>query len=271
MLFSSCSRKEEAAGQLALSQNSRTALDFFTTAFIWFDILSCTTTGSKPSCNEWLLSLIHEENGNLQLRKLMGCQNWVMVIIMEIAALDYWKRGCQVKGSLDMRELTQRTICIEKRLNYGLAGNAKLVLSHGLGSRGSPEWETRSVTDVFACSALTYLHVVLSGPYPELPEIRSSVDRTICALQALHERHWIHRLAWPFCVAGSMALPQSQIHFRNLACDAVPYGQGFKSLKIAVAIVEQCWAVRREGDELGSRVCDWRIGMKNLGLSVLLI
>lgn len=257
---------------VSLSPSDLISLDFFMTAFVWFDTLSCATTGSQPSCPGWLLPLLHDESGRIQLYKLMGCKNWVIAIIMEVAGLENWKVECQQNGNLSMRELARRATCIEQRLNDCLARNAEVMpLSSELRQDGGVELEIRSVTDVFGCAALTYLHVVLSGAYPELPEIRESVQRTIDAFRAVRECHWVRNLVWPFCIAGCMAMPPSEGEFRGIAHSAQVRGRGLKNLESAVAIVEECWAARAESGERVSGPCDWKTAMKRLGISVLLI
>lgn len=263
---------EELLESVSLSRSDLMALDFFMTAFVWFDTLSCATTGSQPSCPGWLLPLLHDESGRIQLCKLMGCKNWVIATIIEVAGLENWKMECQQNCNLSMRELARRATCIEQRLNDCLVRNAEAMpLSSEIPQDGGIELETRSVTNVFGCAALTYLHVVLSGAYPELPEIRESVQRTIDAFRAVRESYWVRNLVWPFCIAGCMAMPPSEGEFRSIAHGAKLGDRGFKNLETAVAIVEECWAARTESGERVSGPCDWKTAMKRLGISVLLI
>ena len=242
------------------------------TAFVWFDTLSCAATGSQPSCPGWLLPLLHDESGRIQLCKLVGCKNWVISIIMEVAELENWKMECQQNDNLNMRDLALRATCIEQRLNDYLARNTRAMpFSSEIRQDGGIGLETRSVTNVFGCAALTYLHVVLLGAYPELPEIRESVQKTIDAFRALRESHWVRNLVWPFCIAGCMAMPPSESEFRTIAHGAKLRGRGFKNFETAAAIVEACWAARIETGERVSGPCDWKTAMKRLGISVLLI
>lgn len=261
--------RDEFIHPIYLAPSAITALDFFTTAFVWFDTLSCVTTGLKPSCPDWLLPVLHNEDGRIQLCKLMGCKNWVMVDIMEIAALDEWKGNCIYNGVLCMRELTRRAARIEERLKNGLATNKTALLSFEADPYGEMNLEVGVVTNIFGCSALTYLHVVLSGAHPELPEIRESVLGTIEAFHALPEAQWVRNLAWPFCVAGCMAMTQDEGDVMNIACGANLHGQGFRIFEAAAAIVEECWAARRRSE--GSSACDWKTAMKTLGVNVLLV
>lgn len=116
-------RVDERLERLSLSRSELAALDFFVTAFVWFDTLSCATTGSYPSCPNWLLPEIHEENGKIQIHRLMGCKNWAIAIIMEIAALETWKTECQQKWKPTRRTLYVRfSLATLHRWMHGNAG-----------------------------------------------------------------------------------------------------------------------------------------------------
>jgi C6 transcription factor Pro1 len=252
--------KDELHATASLGPTLSIALDFFTTAFVWFDAISCITTGLRPSCPEWLSCLLLEEDGRFQLCKLMGCRNWAIVMVLKIAALEVWKTECQCNGILNVRELAGRAASIEKELEYELAANTKAV---------SKDWKTQAVTNIFGCSALTYLHVVRFGAYPELPKIRDSVLRTLEAFQALPTVHWTRTLVLPFFIAGCMTMPQDERKFKEIACTAS--SQRLANFAIATKVVQDCWAVRRESEEPCFRGVDWKTAMKRLGTDVLLI
>jgi hypothetical protein len=253
--------KDEFHAAASLGPTLSTALDFFTTAFVWFDAISCITTGLRPSCPEWLSCLLLEEDGRFQLCKLMGCKNWAIVMVLKIAALEVWKTECQCNGILNVRELAGRAASIEKQLEHELAANIKAV------SRDC--WKTQAVTNIFGCAALTYLHVVRFGAYPELPKIRDSVLRTLEAFQALPTAHWTRTLVLPFFIAGCMAMPQDERKFKDIVCPAS--SPRLANFAIASRVVQECWAVRRESKESVAREIDWKTAMKRLGTDVLIV
>jgi Fungal specific transcription factor domain len=136
-----------------------------------------------------------------------------------------------------MQELAQHAVSIGQRLQDGLAARLKAPpLPPQADPYGSHSLESRGVTKVFACAALTYLHVVLLGAYPELPEIRESVLRTIEAFRELSDARKVSNLVWPFCIAGCMALTQNEDDFRDIASSAGSDGKGSRNLEKAVAI-----------------------------------
>lgn len=228
------------------------------------------TTGVRPIYPEVFSSLLYVEDERIQLCKLMGCKNWVMVLIMEIAILDDWKKTSQESGKLSMRELARRARTIEDRLTVGMKKNLEepiYILRDPCGIRSS---ESRSVSYIFACSALIYLHVVLSGAHPDLPEIRESVSKSVKAFQALPDPTWVRHLVWPFCIAGCMATVDRQDVFRDIATAANLDGQIFGNFEKALAIMERCWEGRQHQAK-GGNVWDWKTSMDSLGQMVLLI
>jgi hypothetical protein len=204
-----------------LSPAYKSAMYFFAGVIAWYDILSCVTTGLKPFSE---CSCLDTGLGYIQLDKLMGCENWAMLLIMDIAVLNEWKKNSQASGKLSMRQLVSRGVQIEKRLEDELEKNTSTIggfREHPMPSNANSmesdsEYISCVITRIFACSALVYLHVVVSGPYPVLPEIRTSVSRTIAAFQMLPDQGVVRSLAWPFCIAGCMALPEQEDFFRNI-------------------------------------------------------
>ena len=68
------------------------------------------------------------------------------------------------------------------------------------------------ITELFALSAITYLHVVLSGAYPELDTIYDFKD--LADTKSLH-------LVWPFCISGCLALDG-----QHAICPGLVYAAG---------------------------------------------
>lgn len=274
VLVQDIKRIKLAAEYANLSPRYQSALLFFAGMVAWYDILSCTTTGAAPFSN---CECISAALGYISLDKIMGCENWAMLLIMDIAFLDNWKRNLQISNQLSMRELVTRAAHIERRLEDGIRQNSSRLSQ--LTNHSSPSILDTGVqepthlilliTRIFACSALVYLDVVVSGAYPETMEIRENVSRTIEAFRALPEIAIVNNLTWAYCIAGCMAIDEEQMFFRDLAAsrdgDAPTFGNFSKSL----AIIEECWRLRRE--EKRNQPVDWRTAMNSLGMGVLLV
>jgi hypothetical protein len=261
-----------------LSFVDHAAMEFYSGVIIWLDILGAVSTGMRPQyadiCTDGL-----GDSSKLQLKKVMGCENWAMVLIREIAVLSAWKRQMSEQGILSILELGKRAGDIERRLVPGID---KLVakLDHVFDSSNldsSSEDKNRKdqvvnmVTHAFACAAKVYLYVTLSGPNPDLPEVSNSVSATAAALKAFPDSQLITRkLVWPFCIAGCMAKGYQRQAFRHLASSAGIKENVFGSSWRAFEAVQTCWDMH---DGVGGerRNCDWLSAMKALGYHVLLV
>jgi C6 transcription factor Pro1 len=153
------------------SHTHKLAIGFFTGLITWYDILSCASTGLKPFSNfdnvdEDVFTQIHFD-------KLMGCENWLMRLILEIATLNEGKRHLEASGGLSMWELVRRAADIEMRLETGLItssghpnGTTPTDVTTSTTSSDASESLIRDITLIFGSAALVYLQVIISGPHP---------------------------------------------------------------------------------------------------------
>ncbi|PQE17551.1 C6 transcription factor protein [Rutstroemia sp. NJR-2017a BBW] len=225
-------------------------IKFLLGSFIWMDIISCASTRSSP-----FLDLNHKhmlERAGINLKNFNGCANNIMMLIFEIAQLDVWRKKADKTQTLSLKGLVQRGGEIEERLQNGLADLENTTHSSISGGASSRVQHTAEITRVFALAAVTYLHVVVSGAHPELPEIRESVSRTIGAFKGLADAKLLRHLAWPLCITGCLALEEEQGFLREMAMAG---GQGMSSETCveALKIMEECWSMRKAG----SSNCDW--------------
>lgn len=96
---------------------NRDGLQFLITAALWFDILSCVSTGKVPALpySQWL------SIPGLDTADVMGCQNWIMALIGDLASLKQWKDNSIKTGLLSTRDLAVKGQRIETALESGLA------------------------------------------------------------------------------------------------------------------------------------------------------
>lgn len=94
----------------------REGLEFLVTNVLWFDILACVSTGTAPQIPYkcWL------GVDGVDTANLMGCHNWVLPAIGDIASLKQWKDENELKGLLSVRELASRAHEIELHLEKGI-------------------------------------------------------------------------------------------------------------------------------------------------------
>lgn len=252
----------------ALSAEEDSATSLLLGSFISFDITSSASTRRAP-----FLDIDHVQvlnNLDIDLESIAGCRNSIMALIHEISALDRWKEESETARRLSIIDLAERGRQIEDLLRKELASMGT-KLSTGLSvcnHAGVPPAPSHpEVSKLFALSAITYLHVVLSGPHPEIPEISEAVSQTISVFKGLKDRRLLQGiLVWPFCISGCLAQHEQQSFFRDLF-----YATGITELSIgtcfeAFKIMEECWEARRTR----SSNYDWVSIMNQRGHSVLL-
>ncbi|KAF7128707.1 hypothetical protein CNMCM5793_003558 [Aspergillus hiratsukae] len=197
-----------------LSPDDHCATGVLLGSFISLDIIASASTRRPP-----FLNIDHAQalrNPCISLESIMGCSNSVMALIFEISSLDRWKEESQAVRKLSIIDLAERGRQIEERLRQELkdmdTGPSFLNRSGVLSAPANPD-----VNRLFALSALIYLHVVISGAHPELPEIADAVSQVIAVFKGLWDPRLLQSvLVWPFCVSGCLALGEQQNFFRDL-------------------------------------------------------
>ena len=221
----------------------QTTINLLTGTFIWFDIISCVSISWNPALREAYECLLTD--GKIRLQTVMGCENWVIIIILRILKLDHWKRQSRQNGYLSKIELTRRVHQIEEAILKGCQYNSGALDEPGFGTAlsginpGSDEF----VTSIFASSVQIYLHLVVSGRRTKLPEIQQSVNDTIYYFKKLPSIKLVGSLAWPFYVAACMALGEQRDFFRDLATSADMDWCLLGSFWRAFQVVEKCWKI----------------------------
>ena len=243
------------------------AINFLLGSFFSFDILSSASTRSSLFLDIDHLRVLNA--GEIALETLNGCRNSVLAIILDISLLDQWKKEAQGAHKLSVVDLVKRGGEIYERLRQELAAIKDTPLAAS--SSCSPSGGMRAlihheISEVFALSAVTYLHVVISGPYPELPEITESVSETIAALRNLKDPRLLRNMVWPFCISGCLALEKEYDFFRDLVSRAEITQWATGSCFEAFQVMEDCWKARITTSES----CDWATTMKKRGYHVLL-
>lgn len=172
-----------------LTSEEHTTITVLIGSFIWFDVLAGASTSSRHFLGLDHLQLL--EGNMIHLEELVGCENWVVALIFRISVLGNWKRESESNRRLSISELAKRGAEIEACLQNNLSkiSHQSTVREESLSGVTSPfSGSARAViTKIFALSALTYLHVVVSGPIFELPEITDSVTKTVAEFVNLRD------------------------------------------------------------------------------------
>ncbi|KAJ8064253.1 hypothetical protein OCU04_006600 [Sclerotinia nivalis] len=260
------------------------ALDFFTGAIIWMDALSCVSTGSHPWLSEFhnrLLSAKKSDSSKsdhkIQLTSIMGCENWVLIMISEIAWLGTWRKKHEEDETMNFKEqliITEQNI--RSRLESKNLETLEELTALRAIHRGSPPYyhtdlynkhTTYVVTHIFACAALIYLQMVVTDNI--IPEdIDILLHNTINAMRMIPNPQMFRGLVWPLSVAGCLASSKpDQEFFRETIRGAMMDSRSFGNLRSALEILEKSWELQGRG----GRLVDCTRTIEVLGSCVLLI
>ncbi|KAL6918215.1 hypothetical protein FSST1_009710 [Fusarium sambucinum] len=232
-------------------EESHPDFSFLITQALWFDILACVSTGRVPriAYQQWL------EESDLEMADLMGCYNWVMVAIGDLAHLQAWKEDMQDKRTLSVPELVIKCQNIETRLQNGIvelevAQNADTETPHAT-------W----VSHIFALAALVLSSTIVSGPWASLPEIKETVAKAVDLLRDWPRAITLQGLVWPLYIIGCMAETEQQGFFESLLTNLIRECGGIGNSGTVLKIMKNCWAMQhRDQDgaglsfQMGSRV-----------------
>jgi hypothetical protein len=251
-----------------ISNTYKEAYRFFSSAIMWYKFQSYAATGTMliTVCAEFQLSDLCTS-----LSDFTGCDDWITQQVLNIIELAHWKEKMKSKKQLSNRELTTRALKVDRKIkSQMIALSARIECSSPLDFFGNPHAYIKLlVTRIFGYSTLIYLYTIESGPCPDVSEIHINVSKSIEAFKALPQAELIRSLPWPLCIAGSMATGDQQAAFLEIASKAKINRFPFGSSKHALAIMEECWRMRKSEDVVQENV-DWRIAMRNLGLNILL-
>ena len=241
--------------------SDQAAFRFYSALLIVDDIVASTCLEETPRLLEYHSRLLTngispDETPPLNLEDFIGCENWVMLQIGEIAALDAWKKSIRKAGQLDMMELVARASVIKQALLGNLArldAPATTPKTNWLGLF-TPYTDqlppmlggcTAFVTRVWAHTALLYLSVVVSGWQPGSAGIRENVVRILALLEQMPAPELLRTMVWPFCMVGCLAEPEEECRLRAMADALVPH-RLFGAVRKALEIMEQVWTCRDE-------------------------
>jgi hypothetical protein len=215
---------------------------------IWGDNLSQSTTPEFPhaTLNNGLLS-----EDKTSMISPMGCENKVVWALAEISALATWKRSCKERGNLSYKDLVLRSNEIEKELETKyqvtcIADDFPDVTSYS----------RYLASNIFRASALLYLHAVVSGGFPHVPQIFLAVEEVMRWIKRLPQKPTraedkevhktvIRSTVFSFYVAG--ALTDNEKH-RKVITDYLVEEAGtvMGNCKVTMEILDEIWSQRRK-------------------------
>ena len=268
------------------SSPDNAALNFFTGAILWFDILACVSTGLEPYLANYHDRLLLSASlpissqggpsGPIELHTIMGCRNWMMVVIGRIATLKMWRGKCIESGTLDINRVAETAGNIQLEIEFNCSRISEELNALREQYSGPPphhqpqvykEYTALVVTQIFACAGLIYLQTVVSSD-PSVLHIQGALQNIKMAMSLILDPRMFRGLVWPLCVAGCMASSQrDQEFFRNTVESAILDSPRFGNSGQALQILEKSWELQQER----GRLIDCATVIQELGACILLV
>lgn len=263
------------------------AFKFATSQLMLDDIIASTIHQEKPKLDEHHAALLYHDSNmesTIDFKTTIGCQNWVLLEVGNIATLDAWKQRSKASRDLDIMELVLRATPIKDSLQSQLVRlESDQNQGRFLRQRGSlldvfitelrqdfrvPSDQSPVVTRIWAHAALIYLFVVVSGWQPANNDVRYHVGQVIELIRhQIAPPTLLRSMAWPFCIAGCLAEPLHEAPLRSMV-EALQPSAVFGTIRKALEIMESAWKTRSENinSDLDLATC-----FKNQGHLVLLV
>lgn len=268
-------------------RNASASVRFIIRATFWFDCLAAISQLRSPQFLHIYRDLfgtpmasIDSDDPDVSMMDVMGCSATGFLSLAEIANLAHWKEEQRKLGKLSYPLLVERGRDIETRflnsrnfepgdVSYVAGASAELLMTPD-----GVEFRRRLVSNVFRASAKVYLHSVISGGFPETPEIASGVQETINCLKAVPgysdaSRVVVRSVVFSICIAGCMTDNPTQQQFfldqlQALGKEAEVLGNCSQARKL----MQQVWAKRQQ---TGGGEVQWRESMFESGPGILLL
>lgn len=246
---------------------------------MWYDLLAAVSTGRGP-----LLGISHSfllETDSVQMHEVSGCQGRVAKALCDIFSLQDWMIQEEQNERLSIIELASRANAIHQRL-AGIIDQLDVILA--LGSTKSRQFAhctnlscsgrlgqchrdaENDITLAFAWASKLYLHVVISGPNPQVNEIRKAAVGLAEAFNNLADKKMLGYVPWPLCVMACFAEDDEM-----QVLDILVSGDGTSTshrgiCTEALSVAKECQRLRKEE----GRNCGWAVAMQNLQKYILL-
>ena len=228
---------------------------------LWFELLASASTGLRPRMpyRTWLNS------GCVDMTDVMGCENWIMEVIGDLATLDAQRTYLELDEFEESRGSAERCLLdgIEaiKRQQTNIMS---VPTDPNMRTSGQLDFSTSDyVSLAFAESALVWCHFLASSPDGLLSAgCQAAAVQAVETLSRAPESIPLRGLVWPICISGSLASKEQQ-HLVQEVMDrtAKQANTSFGNCGPVMEIIKHCWE---------SQV-DWRTAMAYSSNYVLLI
>ncbi|KAK6858018.1 hypothetical protein PG995_005717 [Apiospora arundinis] len=215
---------------------------FMSGSIIWLDILASITLGAKPKLLAYHASVI-TPHSQIRLESIMGCKNWVMTQIGQIAALHARKERVPETQTaaiaLDIGHALQLGISQEEMHDLTLSTDYAPRLSIAKASE-----IITLVTVIYASVAQIYLHLVVHG-YQGLEVLNPVMSKLFQILRTQTPRHVFPALVCPLFILGCAARPgEEQRWIRDIMASQELQDRLFRHRCKISPVLEKVWISR---------------------------
>ncbi|RYO79059.1 hypothetical protein DL764_010056 [Monosporascus ibericus] len=223
--------------------------DFFIGSIIRFHILSAITREAPPSLTDSYRKLFKSGSSPVFLEGVSGCENWVFDHLLGVYLLRDWKRRTRIAGLLSLWELTSKATAIKNDLERRIASNVKdieVLRKEHMQVQQRSRYDICVTTHIFACAVSILLEVIVSGAYPQLPEIKQKVERALESFTYVGDPDLLGELRWPILVVGCVVEVEQYELIRHLVLSSqMIHSAGMSDLG---GLLEGCWKSRETGE-----------------------
>ncbi|KAF9771421.1 hypothetical protein IL306_010940 [Fusarium sp. DS 682] len=247
----------------------RRSLELCIFNFIWIDVLATSTFGAMSYCPCAFDYLPLLDSGTIKSQDFIGCQGQIFAIISRIARFEQLKlmHQSEIHQDVIQPELRRRRSELEQELDSIIQILQEDIAGLSNAAAGlDPDAAMISLIWAYGAKVLFQVAIapIVSG---QIGIDQNFVNICLEKLEILPTRLMM-RTAWPYTIAGSMAMSESQHHrFRRILDkvleEAQPPGITWKGL----IIMEECWRLRRMHQD---QFFGWREAMDSLGVRVIL-
>ncbi|TAQ89236.1 hypothetical protein B7494_g2443 [Chlorociboria aeruginascens] len=215
----------------------QTIFKFLTGVVIYLDVISSATSGTCSKFSHIYDDLIGPSSNYIELQSIFGCDNWVILLITKISALQAatkYNTTAVIEDSraLDIKQSLDRGVHCNSEFIEQLKYDDHYVLSHAS--------SIRVITHVFALASLIYLRITTTGAYDGFMDIHGNVACIIKILGLVRNTDVGRNLTWPMYIAGSVAIGIERDFFRtSFTKDASCFSTGIYSRVLAK--LEDIW------------------------------
>ena len=220
---------------------------FMSGTIIWLDIIAAITLGRSPRLLPHHTSILTSD-AETKFEEIMGCENWLMLLISRIAALQEIKIQAMKQEHFDCSELRQNVADISKQiqervalLNSEMPDVSKIDSTSESPSTLHP---SRLVTHIFAYMASIYLHLVLEG-FESLETLSTTISEAVRMLQTRIPAQLLPALVAPLFVIGSVAREGGKAFFRDMLSSPPVLNRSLAHRGLILPALESIWIKRQ--------------------------